>query len=159
MTRVIYAEAGTRKSDWYAVGKVIYNRMNDNRFSGNTAYDIVVANDQFSAYNSSTDYYNPDTTSAKWTECLNIASSLCNGNAPSSSGGITNQVYFRSVKTFINGYSSPDGTPQFNGDFVENVVMPDVGDIGAAGLSAYDFSNKYSGYVYLYNIYFNFSYK
>lgn len=160
VTRTIYGEAGTERADWYAVAWVIYNRIQNAAFEGSTAYAIVTAAEQFSAYwDKSDQYLRPDTTTDKWSKCLDNAVRLINGQTPGESVNyITNHVYFRSVTSFTLGYDLSGTDPVFKGDLICDMAVPGVCYI-ETNLSKWDMNNKYSVYIGKCNIYFNYIYK
>lgn len=160
VARTIYGEAGTEKADWHAVAWVIYNRMKSSSFAGSTAYAIVTAQEQFSAcWDKSDEYLHPDTTTDKWSKCLTNAVRLVNGQTPSESVSyITDQVFFRSVDTFINGYYLSGSDPTYKGDFICDMAVPGVCYI-ETDMTQWDLINKYSGYSGKCNIYFNYLYQ
>lgn len=150
--RVIYCEAGKISYDWHAVAWVIFNRMNA---YGKTAYEVVTYEDAFSAYVNRV-YLNVtiDSTQEKWKVCMENAYNLViNSKAPSTSVTyITTQKNFRSINTFINGYTGSD-CQRYLGDEIMDVAVPGIANITLStdinSFSAAAAENQF-------NIYFNF---
>lgn len=146
--RVLYMEAGTSAQDWTAVAIIVYNRM----AGGSSAWDVLTCG-AFSAYNSgsylfsTSGWYNQ----SKWNKCMENATLLCNNTRPASVTGITNQVSFRRVSTFIAGYESDGTTQKFEGSVISNVAIPGYGTIYPSVTDA----SIYQSQDGVFNIYFN----
>ncbi len=103
VAKVIQLESNYSTDDQDCVAWVIKNRMNDNNeFAGqNTAYEVVTAADQFSAYTS--DGFNDFLAYASmdtWVHAMELEECLENGNMPSKPYGYNNQMYFSSIGSF-----------------------------------------------------------
>lgn len=153
IARVIYAESNVDLTDQGGVAWVIYNR----RIAlGKTAYQIVTATGQFTAYGSYC-YYNPDTSKASWAFATTHASLLSRGYKPNvTPSGFSNQRNFRAILTFQKGLSFSGGQLYYKGERIYDVYI-----VGYGKLDYTDFnflkSTDFSDMEGKYNVFFKYS--
>lgn len=128
VARVLFAESNCVAADQLGVAWVIYNRKLSSSFP-NSAYEVVVQGGQFSGYGAD-QYYNPTTTSALWTNAVNMAVRLVAGNTPGSVPSYYyNQVYFRSIASMQSNITQSGTTLYYGGSAISKVSIIGYGNI------------------------------